>query len=46
MIGKTRWTAFTDFYAKRIKELQDDGMDQHGTVHLKNQMAALEEYPN
>jgi hypothetical protein len=41
-IGKTRWTAFTDFYTKRIKELQDDGMDQHGTAHLTNRMAALE----
>jgi hypothetical protein len=41
-IGKTRWTAFTDFYTKRIKELQDDGMDQHGTAHLTNEMAALE----
>jgi hypothetical protein len=41
-IRKTRWTAFTDFYTKRIKELQDDGMDQHGTAHLANQMAALE----
>jgi hypothetical protein len=41
-IGKTRWTAFTDFYTKRIKELQDDGMDQHGTAHLTNRTAALE----
>jgi hypothetical protein len=41
-IGKIRWTAFTDFYTKRIKELQDDGMDQHGTDHLTNRMAALE----
>jgi hypothetical protein len=40
-IGKTRWTAFTNFYNKRIKELQDDGMDQHGTAHQTNQMAAL-----
>jgi hypothetical protein len=40
-IGKTRWTAFTDFYTKSIKELQDDGMDQNGTAHLTNQMAAL-----
>jgi hypothetical protein len=40
-IGKTRWTSFTDFYTKSIKELQDDGMDQHGTAHLTNQMAAL-----
>jgi hypothetical protein len=40
-IGKTRWTAFTDFYTKSIKELQDDSMDQHGTAHLTNQMAAL-----
>jgi hypothetical protein len=40
-IGKSRWTAFTDFYTKSIKELQDDGMDQNGTAHLTNQMAAL-----
>jgi hypothetical protein len=40
-IGKTRWTGFNDFYTKSIKELQDDGMDQHGTAHLANQMEAL-----
>jgi hypothetical protein len=40
-IGKIRWTAFTDFYTKSIKELQDDGMDHNGTAHLTNQMAAL-----
>jgi hypothetical protein len=40
-IGKTRWTAFTNFYTKNIKELQDDGMDHNGTAHLTNQMAAL-----
>jgi hypothetical protein len=34
-IGKTRWTAFTNFYTKNIKELQDDGMDHNGTAHLK-----------
>jgi hypothetical protein len=41
-IGKTKWTEFTHFYTKRIKELQDDGMDQHGNAHMTNQMAALE----
>jgi hypothetical protein len=45
-IGKTRWTAFTDFYTKSIKELQDDGMDQHETAHITNQMAALEARTN
>ena len=40
-IGKTKWTAFTNFYTKTIKELQDDGMDHNGTAHLTNQMAAL-----
>jgi hypothetical protein len=45
-IGKTKWTEFTHFYTKRIKELQDDGMDQHGTVHITNQMAALEARTN
>jgi hypothetical protein len=45
-IGKTRWTEFTHFYTKRIKELQDDGMDQHGTAHITNQMAALEARTN
>jgi hypothetical protein len=30
-IGKTRWTAFTDFYTKSVMELQDDGMDHNGT---------------
>jgi hypothetical protein len=28
-IGKTKWTEFTHFYTKRIKELQDNGLDQH-----------------
>jgi hypothetical protein len=41
-IGKTKWTAFTNFYTKNIKELQDDGMDHHGTAHLTNRMEALE----
>jgi hypothetical protein len=45
-IGKTKWTEFTHFYTKRIKELQDDGMDQHGTAHIINQMAALEARTN
>ena len=40
-IGKTKWTAFTNFYTKNIKELQDDGMDHIGTTHLTTQMAAL-----
>jgi hypothetical protein len=45
-IGKTRWTEFTHFHTKRIKELQDDCMDQHGTTHITNQMTALEARTN
>jgi hypothetical protein len=41
-IGKTKWTAFTNFYTKSIKDLQDDGMDHNGTAHLTNRMEALE----
>jgi hypothetical protein len=40
-IEKNKWTEFTHFYTKSIKELQDDGMDQNGTAHLTNQMVAL-----
>ena len=35
-IGRTKWTAFTTFYTKIIKELHDDDMDQQGATHLAN----------
>ena len=40
-VGQTKWTAFTTFYTKRIKDLHDDGMDQQAT-HLANRLTQLE----